>query len=76
MTRDNLSGYQAAYLDQVEQVGPVPFDPSRREEVEDLARFGLLDLGTLASRRVRNRVARPRWALEKRSFGPGWWVAA
>lgn len=66
MTRTDLTGYQAAYLDQVEQVGPVPFDPAHREEVEDLARFGLLDLTTLTSRRLYNRVSRPRWVVVKR----------
>ena len=60
MTTPILTAYQAAFLDTLEQVGPVPFDPSRREEIEDLAKEGLVDLGQLRSRRVRNRAPRTR----------------
>lgn len=59
MTRPKLTAYQAAFLETLEQVGPVQFDPSRREEVEDLAKEGLVDLAKLRSLRqgVDRRVA-------------------
>lgn len=72
MTRLNLTGYQAAYLETLEKVGPVPFDPALREEVEDLAREGLIDLGTLRPRVVVVKIPARKVANRK----VGRWVSA
>lgn len=67
MSRPHMTGLQSVILEAAEALGSVAFDPAHREQVEDLARAGVVRLedGRARARRGSNLAPRRRWSRVK-----------